>query len=911
VIVNNRPSGRLVLPSCLVLLAGTLAVICSSCSTTPSGTTNDATVGSLPIGHREKIRFFRSQWWHFSNAGVSDEDLFDGLSRVGASVFLDHGYNAKRARHVRAKGIAYFFGTSTSQFRGHAEALKTRLAVDKTGRTCLQRFEAYVADGGDPNKPWGSWGEGKGAYVPCPLEPGPWQRGLVKPTAELAQKRLIDGLMFDFEPYGAYGFDQTGEMLCYCDMCFGQYLKHKGFAEQVERADRYVWLEKRQLIDDYLARLRARLTQMFRDIASEIRGQRTDFTFSGKPDFVTEDLRRDWRAQAMALGLSSIESPYIVVNATPYWEDPTRPWWDGPSAAYRRMGLHHVLGSWDVGLMGTHNESHVSASELMYELAMASDGFWRWGEHDYATDDWRSFALANQRLRQVESRLGDYLFAGKEILHFVTLIEQTGNPFLDRALLARTWKRGDRHLTWLFNGNTDWPVHVRVRFPHAQGDGLWRLHDPLHDVDYLPVGSPAWSAASLRDGVIVPLEGRGELFLLLEKAPHHYQPDSLRQVPSMVISAHRVRPATPDELPAADSTAGPAAVVYSGSAPGGYSGETAGFALVTAANIANFTDNNTRRLFGLQGYTRQPRFSPDGKYVVCSVYVNGRGQIYLINATNGKARNLSRNSNCDRSPTFAPDGKFIVYVSDRDGDWEIYSMNLDGTGQRRLTATPGIDRSPTVSPDGRRIAFISNRRGDFDLYVMNADGSGQHALVPRSGNEYEPTWSPDGSRIACTVQRRQSRCIQITDPDGKDPYFIALGPTTNLLSIRFSPDGQQMAAAYSAFGESGLMTVDVEARIEPNKEDWNGKRIQKLTQADSVKAMSNIWYTTGTSRPRMVARIFSGVSYSHDGETLVYCSNQNEDGQFMLYTIPVAGGEASPIEGTASAWPVNTDFSPR
>ena len=909
--VVNHPVARRPILTANLLLVGTLAVISASCSTTSSRTTNDVIDRPPPIGRREKIRFFRSQWWHFSNAKVSDEDLFDGLSRVGATVFLDHGYSAERAKQVRARGIAYFFGTGTAQLRGHAEALKTRLAIDKTGRTCQQRFEAYVKAGGDPNKPWGDWGEGKAAYVPCPLEPGPWQRGLVEPTAELAQKRLIDGLLIDFEPYGAYGFDQGGEMLCYCDVCFSEYLNHKGFEEQVARADRYAWLGDRQLIDDYLARLRRRLTEMFRELAAEIRGQRTDFTFSGKPDFVTEDLRRDWRPQAMALGLSSPEAPYIVVNATAYWEDPTRPWWDGPAAAYRRMGLRHVLGSWDVGLMGSHNESHVGASKLMYESAMGTDGFWRWGEHNYGTDDWRSFALANQHLRQVESRLGDYLFAGREVEHFVTLVEQTGNPFLDRALLARTWEHGGRHLTWVFNGNTDWPVHVRVRFPFDQGEGHWRLRDPLYDVDYAPLSGHAWSAAALRDGVVVPLEGRDELFLLLEKAPAGFRPERFHQVPSMVVAAHRARPATPDELPPADATVGPAAVVYCGSKPGGYTGETAGFALVTAANIADVDANSSRGLFGLQGYVRQPQFSPDGKHVACSVYVNGRGQIYLINAADGKARNLSDNEHCDRSPTFTPDGKAIVYVSDESGEWEIHSMNIDGSDQRRLTASPGVDRSPAVSPDGKHIAFISNRRGDFDVYVMNIDGSGQRVLVPRSGNEYEPTWSPDGSLIACSVQRRQNRCIQLVGPDGRDPYFIALGFPTNLRSIRFSPDGRQMAAAFSSFGLSGLLTVDVEARVEPGKEDWHGKMIQKLVSADSVKAKPNTWYSTGTGRPRMVARTFSGVSYSPDGKMLIYASDQGEDGQFMLYTIPTIGGEPSPVEGTAGAWPINTDWSPR
>ena len=126
--------------------------------------------------------------------------------------------------------------------------------------------------------------------------------------------------------------------------------------------------------------------------------------------------------------MSIPEAPFICVDATPYWEDPTRNWWDGMHLAYRKLGIRHVMGSWDAGIMGQHNESHLGAAELMYEQAMATDGFWRWGEREFNTDDWRSFAMVNQKLRRVENRIGDFHFDCKDVKQFVTLVEQTGNP---------------------------------------------------------------------------------------------------------------------------------------------------------------------------------------------------------------------------------------------------------------------------------------------------------------------------------------------------------------------------------------------------------------------------------------------------------------------------------------------------
>ena len=100
---------------------------------------------------------------------------------------------------------------------GHGKSVPVFLAiddslVDKTGKTCPERFADYVAAGGDPSKPWGSFGEGKGAYVPCPLDRRPWDEAL-QSVIELARQGLADGLHLDFEPYGAYGFDDVGEML--------------------------------------------------------------------------------------------------------------------------------------------------------------------------------------------------------------------------------------------------------------------------------------------------------------------------------------------------------------------------------------------------------------------------------------------------------------------------------------------------------------------------------------------------------------------------------------------------------------------------------------------------------------------------------------------------------------------------
>src|SRR5262249_2692936 len=72
---------------------------------------------------------------------------------------------------------------------------------------------------------------------------------------------------------------------------------------------------------------------------------------------------------------------------------------------------------------------------------------------------------------------------------------------------------------------------------------------------------------------------------------------------------------------------------------------------------------------------------------------------------------------------FVSSGEKIFFVSDLEGKNEVYIMNADGSSQTNITQNPADDRSPIVSPDGKKIAFASNRSGNYQIYVMNLDGT--------------------------------------------------------------------------------------------------------------------------------------------------------------------------------------------
>jgi len=940
----------------------TLALLAVSCALISCEATKN---GRAPLGWDEKIRLGYTQWWHWTQetAPKSGLDLLDGLAGVGVNAFADWSPNEGMGRHADKLGMVYMGVDASSRTRKPTEEHNVRLAVDRYGLTCPEQFVIFVENGGDPNAGWNKYGEGGPAYVPCPLEPLPWKLAFFDMILRGAKGGWLQGYLFDVEPYGAYNFDKPNDLLCYCDYCWKLYQDQKGTPD-LPRKERFGWLEEQRLVTEYLTLLRKHRIEMFRELGRPIREVNPNFIFAMYPDFKVNEVRSDWGMQAIAFGLHSKEAPFLVVDATPYWEDHTRPYWEQRHDAYRKAGFRHVLGSWDAS-QHAYSYNDVGSEQMNYEYAMAADGYWRWGERTFHPMDWRTFANIDRRLKEKESKLGDFLMRGEVVYNFVSVIEETGATWLERAIGAETFANGDRHMVRFWNGNTDFPCEVRLRFPRLKGRaGLWRLIDPLTGMTWTqPNGSYLWTAEDLFRGVTVSMSHRDEQFIMLVPTKADFKADHRKFIPSFEVKMHFPRKALTEPLPEVVEGLSKEHVVYTRTYNHkGYTGPTGGGALFTRLAVVNpwAEAGEHTGLYEFPGYLREPVISPDGKRVAAAAWNGGTSQIYLINARNAEgkiggsaARNISSNAFRDRSPTFSPDGSRIAFASDRHGDWDIYTMTTDGEDVRRFTNSLGVDRSPAWSPDGSKIVFISNRGGtDTDVYVMNADGSGQYILQPLDGNEYEPTWSPDGTKIACTTQRRWNRGIQISNVDGSDPYYVGLGSLTQLWSVSWSPDGQSLAGAFSRMEFAGVVVIDKDKKVIIGQEDWDGKHVNKIVKVGQTKPIHGDWYHNGSGTPRQVVRYFSGVSFSPDGSSLVYCSNQpsiissdqaferfvevqeiaeaqiaglEEDKRqgrdalreaaqslfgeaqspqsFNLYTIDVEGGDSKKVQGSSSAWP--------
>ena len=191
-------------------------------------------------------------------------------------------------------------------------------------------------------------------------------------------------------------------------------------------------------------------------------------------------------------------------------------------------------------------------------------------------------------------------------------------------------------------------------------------------------------------------------------------------------------------------------------------------------------------------------WTPDGKYFVFQVTVEGRSDIWSMP---GKPPVLGRffpslaapirvtsGQLSSSSPVFSPDGRRLFVIGQqlrgelerydhrtgefspwlggisasfvdfsRDGQWVAYvaypegtlwRSRVDGSERLQLTFPPVIAGVPKWSPDGSKILFYGiGGSKPQRVYIVPANGGAAQPASNGAGAEMQPNWSPDGASI--------------------------------------------------------------------------------------------------------------------------------------------------------------------
>ncbi len=126
----------------------------------------------------------------------------------------------------------------------------------------------------------------------------------------------------------------------------------------------------------------------------------------------------------------------------------------------------------------------------------------------------------------------------------------------------------------------------------------------------------------------------------------------------------------------------------------------------------------------------------------------GKPMIYIMDPS-GIERSVKRIGyvgQFNATPRFSPDGREIAFSSWMDNRFDIFRIDANGMNLVRLTKDYGSNEDPTYSNDGQFVAFssqrvISRRKAVNKVVIMDRDGEIFGPITEGFGNCITPRWS--------------------------------------------------------------------------------------------------------------------------------------------------------------------------
>ena len=829
--------------------------------------------GEVPWWKQGKINFMWGLW------GLSSRDLshpmalshpqvrpvpretFRNAALAGATVFADlWQYNPLHARLAKEHGLRYFSNPHLHHMTWKPGGRKW---INEEGEEVEKKTS--------------------GGQYRCPLDEGVYESWMADARVqEGIRAGLVDGIHIDWE--------STEGGICYCDVCFSRFLKVKGIkAEPPKKAKRFSFIRARNLETAYEENFHEQRFEMFTRIRKKLQAMNPMLMFSSYGTIFTDFTR----------AMHTPEVPFMSLDARHYMNDDRRPWWESYSARLREEGYLYIAGSWTNALFGAV-PSQTSAARWIYEAMVNEDGVWLWFEHEMLDEVLTAYATADRQVRAVEGAVGDFLLSGRRDPGFVTVVEWTGNPQLEKATVQCTYHLEDNHLVHVNNVNAEWPVRVRIRFPYLE-DGTWTAQDPMGGAYYTHDGKSAvWSPQQLGEGIVVSLDARSDLFARILRAKEDPAKSGARLIRSRdfnTMPAHDAGAATAAQVKAPDTLP-----------KTGWrfrmDVEDAGIAekwFMPAASVEGWTCVDIEEFWGNKGgvgagwYRRSveiPRLPEDKRFYLhfgaadeqLKLWIDGE---YVGEYNRGPGgwdkpfamdvTGLLREGECHLA--------FRVYNSAHAGGvWKpvsvlaapatdrktvesvVYNDGLDTLMSKAkkvaLPFSPGPAGLMVVTATRQLLSEGSSGRRCFvnnAIHVADVGGNGSLQLRHLRGHLWSPSYSPDGRRIAFVHDAGGRGQIHAMNADGSGAVNLSDNAFCDRSPV-WSPDGKRLAFISDRTGDWQICVMNADgsdqSRVAGNRgadraPAWSpdGGRI---AWESHVSGMPTIWICDadgGKSRP--------------------------------------------------------------
>ncbi len=144
------------------------------------------------------------------------------------------------------------------------------------------------------------------------------------------------------------------------------------------------------------------------------------------------------------------------------------------------------------------------------------------------------------------------------------------------------------------------------------------------------------------------------------------------------------------------------------------------------------------------GLVYTPVFSPDAKFIAYSRWKpGGFRDIHLYDVAAGTDKPLAVDRAMDIDPRFTPDGRYLLFASDRTGIYDIYAYELATGRLHQVTNLVSGAFQPAVSPDGSRLVYTGFSSDGFDLYEMPFNPAAFLPAQPFGNSRLDTPTDPD------------------------------------------------------------------------------------------------------------------------------------------------------------------------
>ncbi|MGO1467801.1 MAG: S41 family peptidase [Microbacterium gubbeenense] len=215
--------------------------------------------------------------------------------------------------------------------------------------------------------------------------------------------------------------------------------------------------------------------------------------------------------------------------------------------------------------------------------------------------------------------------------------------------------------------------------------------------------------------------------------------------------------------------------------------------------------------------------APKGKVLAA---ISHDGAIRLIDVEAGSARDIGRSTQGEAlDPRFSPDGRYLVWSQPTAGEGELHALWIaDTTGDAdpvRVTDGRFHDHSPDFTRDGKHLVFLSNRTFDpaysAQAFDLSFQGATRPWLMPLSATEPAPFGpSAEGWRFGAKTVKRALKSAEL-DAEGAEQRVVPFPvPSADYRDLRSTSGGVVWVAEGSDVGTLGSRRAGVAGEKQPN-----------------------------------------------------------------------------------------------